>query len=114
MKQNEIKTCEEYVLNELNKANEKVVALKNENKELQGDLDTLSSKYQTLYELVKELLVNSRVKVEDDIVSVYLSTGYVGCYIKNSAIKDDSQDATLKALTTLIDMFNSIPQRQGE
>lgn len=110
MKQNEIRTCEEYVLNELNKANEKVVALKNENKELQGDLDTLSSKYQTLYELVKEVVAKSRVKVDDNIVSVYLSTGFVGCYID----KRDSQDATLKALKTLIEMFNSIPQRQGE
>ena len=114
MKQNEIKTCEEYVLNELNKANEKVVALKNENKELQGDLDVLGSKYQTLYELVKELVAKSKVKVDDNIVSVYLSTGFVGCYINNATIERDSQDATLKALTKLIDMFNSVPQRQGE
>ena len=113
MKQNEIRTCEEYVLNELNKANEKVVALKNENKELQEQCDIISGKAQNLLELVKELLTDSKVEEEHNLICVYLSTGYVGCYSKDSVI-GDNQTTTLKAIVKLIEMFNSIPQRQGE
>ena len=69
MKQNEIRTCEEYVLNELNKANEKVVALKNENEELQEQFDIVGEKFQNLWELVKELLTDSSVKEAQHNVS---------------------------------------------
>ncbi len=108
MAQKEIKTCEEYVLNELLQAESKINGLKKENEQLQSDCDIVATKYQDLLDLLKVALADAKVS-QDDYTNVYINGSFVGLY---HADNPQQADTCLVALTKLIDLVHRIPTRE--
>ena len=110
MAQKEIKTCEEYVLNELLQAESKINGLKKENEQLQSDCDIIATKYQELLDLVKVALADAAVK-EDAYTNVYVAGSFVGLYHADNPQRDET---SLVALTKLIDLAHRVPTREND
>ena len=109
----QIKTCEEYVLNDLFNAQKEVVALKNEKEELELQLRVVESRYSDLINLIKDSLKgNSEVSTNDNTpyYHVRVNGSYIGLYSKeNDSYNDDSK---LRKLAELIELANSIVERE--
>ena len=104
-----VKTCEEYVLDELYSAQKEVGELKTQNQDLKEKLELVEKNHNYILGLIKTAIVG---KVDTDsvgITSVYFQDSYMGSFYEG---KENVE--SLKALAELIDLVNRLPVREGE
>ena len=99
--------CEQYVVEELKQT-------KQELKTLDFNYQELKSKYIHLWEKLVLTLADKESREEpsrisDDVISVYVLGGYVGCYSKWGIEQHSEDDLKMKALADLIELVQRTP-----
>ena len=107
----EIKTCEEYVLNQFFQTKEENLALQLKNQDLQNQVDIMVEKYNELFGFVKKAFENSNAQINSQgLIQVSINDMFVGVYFKED--EDNENYKPLVALTKLIEMVNNA--KKGE
>lgn len=108
-----ISACEEYVVEELKKAQQTIAELQLKLSQSDFTVEQLEKKQAIMFGyllLAFSKEAGSRVEISDNLVSVYVLDRYLGLFDKNN-VKDE-KDTRLYAIWKIIEKVNATPVRE--
>lgn len=109
MKNETIKTCEEYVLNDLFKAKEELEKATNTIKSLQSINKLVDDNNKKLTDLLVKAFGNAEIEKTEYTTTVKVNGRFVGLYSNDST---NEEDEVLKALVELIQFAQATPTKE--